>query len=135
MLQRLENTNAAPKTPRPVDVEVGRRIRMRRQALGMSQEKLGEVLGITFQQIQKYEKGTNRVGASRLAQIATTLNVSPAYFFPDAKEGEGPAPHPHTAILDRPDTIALLDAFAGLKADDRRRAIFIVAALGVALED
>ena len=135
MLQRLENTTPAPKTPRPVDVEVGRRIKMRRQALGMSQEKLGEALGITFQQIQKYEKGTNRVGASRLAVIATTLNVSPAYFFPDAKEGESPAPHPHTAILDRPDTIALLDAFAGLKADDRRRAIFIVAALGVALED
>ena len=135
MLQRLENTKPAQKIPRPVDVEVGRRIRSRRLALGMSQEKLGEALGITFQQIQKYEKGTNRVGASRLAQIATTLDVSPAYFFPDAKEGEGPAPHPHTAILDRPDTIALLDAFAGLKADDRRRAIFIVAALGVALED
>lgn len=132
MLQRIETT---PKTPRPVDIEVGRRIRTRRQALGMSQEKLGEALGITFQQIQKYEKGANRVGASRLAQIADALDVPPAFFFPETKAGKGPAPHPHIAILDRPDTIALLDAFAALKADDRRRAIFIVAALGVAMED
>ena len=134
MLQRIENSTSAPKNPRPVDVEVGRRIRMRRQALGMSQEKLGEALGITFQQIQKYEKGTNRVGASRLAAIATTLSVSPAYFFPDAKEGEGPAPHPHTAILDLPETIALLDAFAALNIADRRRAAAMLLALGASRE-
>ena len=58
------------KTPNPIDKHVGSRVRMRRIMLGMSQEKLGEALGLTFQQIQKYEKGTNRVGASRLQQIA-----------------------------------------------------------------
>ena len=63
------------KKPNPTDMHVGSRIRLRRNMLGMSQEKLGENLGITFQQIQKYEKGTNRVGASRLQAIATILGV------------------------------------------------------------
>ncbi|WP_107988501.1 helix-turn-helix domain-containing protein [Breoghania corrubedonensis] len=72
------------KAPNPVDVHVGSRIRLRRMMLGMSQEKLGEHLGITFQQIQKYEKGTNRVGASRLQHIATILNVPISFFFEDA---------------------------------------------------
>ncbi len=72
------------KTPNPIDVHVGSRIRLRRTMLGMSQEKLGESLGITFQQIQKYEKGTNRVGASRLQNIAGILNVPAAFFFEDA---------------------------------------------------
>ncbi|RUZ80700.1 XRE family transcriptional regulator, partial [Mesorhizobium sp. M7A.F.Ca.US.006.01.1.1] len=61
------------KKPNPIDIHVGSRIRLRRNMLGMSQEKLGENLGITFQQIQKYEKGTNRVGASRLQAIASIL--------------------------------------------------------------
>jgi transcriptional regulator with XRE-family HTH domain len=72
------------KRPNPTDVHVGSRIRMRRNMLGMSQEKLGENLGITFQQIQKYEKGTNRVGASRLQAIASILDVPVAFFFDDA---------------------------------------------------
>jgi len=71
------------KKPNPTDLHVGSRIRLRRNMLGMSQEKLGDNLGITFQQIQKYEKGTNRVGASRLQAIATVLNVPPAFFFED----------------------------------------------------
>jgi transcriptional regulator with XRE-family HTH domain len=71
------------KKPNPTDLHVGSRIRLRRNMLGMSQEKLGDNLGITFQQIQKYEKGTNRVGASRLQAIATILNVPPAFFFED----------------------------------------------------
>ncbi|MCX7304052.1 MAG: helix-turn-helix domain-containing protein [Hyphomicrobiales bacterium] len=71
------------KKPNPTDLHVGSRIRLRRNMLGMSQEKLGENLGITFQQIQKYEKGTNRVGASRLQAIATILGVPPAFFFED----------------------------------------------------
>ena len=71
------------KKPNPTDVHVGSRIRLRRNMLGMSQEKLGESLGITFQQIQKYEKGTNRVGASRLQAIATILGVPVAFFFED----------------------------------------------------
>jgi transcriptional regulator with XRE-family HTH domain len=72
------------KVPNPIDRHVGSRVRMRRILLGMSQEKLGDALGLTFQQIQKYEKGTNRIGASRLQQISTTLNVPPAFFFDGA---------------------------------------------------
>lgn len=71
------------KKPNPTDMHVGSRIRLRRNMLGMSQEKLGENLGITFQQIQKYEKGTNRVGASRLQAIANILGVPVAFFFED----------------------------------------------------
>ena len=79
------------KVPNPIDKHVGSRVRMRRVLLGMSQEKLGEALSLTFQQVQKYEKGTNRIGASRLQQISKTLNVPPAYFFdgaPSFDEGE-----------------------------------------------
>src|SRR6476646_12124434 len=79
------------KKPNPTDIHVGSRIRMRRNMLGMSQEKLGENLGITFQQIQKYEKGTNRVGASRLQAIASILGVPVAFFFEDAP-GQEAAP-------------------------------------------
>ncbi len=69
------------KVPNPIDRHVGSRVRMRRMLLRMSQEKLGEALGVTFQQIQKYEKGANRIGASRLQQIAAALNVPPSFFF------------------------------------------------------
>jgi len=68
-------------TPRPVDVHVGARLRQRRTLLGMSQEKLGEAVGLTFQQIQKYERGANRIGASRLYQLSNVLDVSVSYFF------------------------------------------------------
>ena len=77
------------KKPNPIDVHVGSRVRLRRNMLGMSQEKLGEALGITFQQIQKYEKGANRVGASRLQAIATVLNVPVSFFFEDAPGENG----------------------------------------------
>ncbi|ATO56822.1 helix-turn-helix domain-containing protein [Bartonella sp. 1-1C] len=69
------------KKPDPMDIYVGTRIRLRRNILGLTQEKLGEKLGITFQQIQKYEKGTNRVGASRLQAIAEIMDVPVSYFF------------------------------------------------------
>jgi transcriptional regulator with XRE-family HTH domain len=75
------------KRPNPIDIHVGSRARLRRTMLGMSQEKLGNALGITFQQIQKYEKGANRIGASRLQQIANVLNVPVAFFFEDAPSG------------------------------------------------
>lgn len=74
----------AKKAPNPIDKHVGSRVRMRRMMVGMSQEKLGEHLGITFQQIQKYEKGTNRIGASRLQQISLVLGVPVAFFFEGA---------------------------------------------------
>ena len=76
------------KIPNPIDRHVGSRVRMRRILLGMSQEKLGEALGLTFQQVQKYEKGTNRIGASRLQQISRTLDVPPAFFFEGAPSFE-----------------------------------------------
>ncbi|MCG5480132.1 helix-turn-helix domain-containing protein [Sinorhizobium alkalisoli] len=69
------------KDPNPIDVFVGSRVRMRRLMVGLSQEKLADGLGITFQQVQKYEKGTNRVGASRLQAIADILGVHPSFFF------------------------------------------------------
>ena len=77
------------KVPNPIDKHVGSRVRMRRVLLGMSQEKLGEALNLTFQQVQKYEKGTNRIGASRLQQISKTLNVPPADFFEGAPAFDG----------------------------------------------
>src|SRR6185437_5775644 len=77
------------KKPNPTDIYVGSRIRLRRNMLGMSQESLGEQLGITFQQIQKYEKGTNRVGASRLQAISSILNVPVSFFFEDFPNQEG----------------------------------------------
>lgn len=67
--------------PNPVDVHVGQRIRQRRTLLGMSQERLGEALNLTFQQVQKYERGANRVGSSRLFQLARVLDVPISYFF------------------------------------------------------
>jgi transcriptional regulator with XRE-family HTH domain len=76
------------EAPNPVDKYVGSRVRMRRVLLGMSQEKLGEALGLTFQQVQKYEKGTNRVSASRLQQISKTLKVPPAFFFEGVPTGD-----------------------------------------------
>jgi len=67
--------------PNPVDVHVGGRVRLRRTLLGMSQEKLGEAIGLTFQQIQKYERGTNRIGCSRLYDLSRVLDVPIEYFF------------------------------------------------------
>src|SRR6202521_1171939 len=71
----------AKKAPNPTDKHVGARVRMRRMMLSMSQEKLGDALDLTFQQVQKYEKGANRIGASRLQQIAHILQVPVSFFF------------------------------------------------------
>ena len=74
------------KKPNPIDIHVGSRVRLRRSMLGMSQEKLGDSLGITFQQVQKYEKAANRMGASRLQAIATILGVPVSFFFEGAPD-------------------------------------------------
>ena len=74
----------AGKKPNPVDQHVGSRVRLRRMLLGMSQERLGESMGLTFQQVQKYEKGVNRIGASRLFQISKILDVPVQFFFEEA---------------------------------------------------
>jgi transcriptional regulator with XRE-family HTH domain len=87
--ERQKKVMASKKQPNPIDIHVGSRVRLRRMMLSMSQEKLGESLGITFQQIQKYEKGTNRIGASRLQHIARVLQVPVSFFFEDAPGGSG----------------------------------------------
>src|SRR4030081_2494432 len=75
------------KTPKPIDKHVGSRMRMRRMMLGMSQEKLGGAFGLTFQQVQKYEKGVNRMGSSRLQQAADILEVAVPFFFEGSDGG------------------------------------------------
>lgn len=82
-----------PKTgkPNPIDVHVGSRVRLRRTLLGMSQEKLGEAIGLTFQQVQKYERGANRIGASRLFDLSRVLDVPVSFFFDDMSATEEPA--------------------------------------------
>ncbi len=79
---RAEEKNT--RRPNPMDIHVGSRVRLRRMLLGMSQEKLGDQLGLTFQQVQKYEKGINRIGASRLFDLSKTLGVPIDYFYEDA---------------------------------------------------
>ena len=126
------------KKPNPIDVHVGSRVRLRRTMLGMSQEKLGEALGITFQQIQKYEKGSNRIGASRLQQIARVLQVPVAFFFEDAPDGGGAAagfaeaqsPNYVTDFLSTSEGLALNRAFVRISdAKVRKRIIDLVEAV------
>lgn len=82
-LRRSSRGRTPSGRPNPVDVHVGGRVRLRRTLLGMSQEKLGEALGLTFQQVQKYERGANRIGASRLWDLSRVLDVPMSYFFED----------------------------------------------------
>src|SRR5579884_1124067 len=77
--------------PNPIDVHVGSRIRLRRNMLALSQEKLGEAIGLTFQQVQKYERGANRVGASRLHELSRVLDVPVSFFFDDTDPVRAPA--------------------------------------------
>lgn len=129
---------ANKKQPNPIDIHVGSRVRLRRMMLGMSQEKLGESLGITFQQIQKYEKGTNRIGASRLQHIATVLSVPVSFFFEDAPgtpaEAAGLAEsrpaHYVVDFLSSSEGIQLNKAFVRIKDTKlRRRVIDLVKAM------
>jgi transcriptional regulator with XRE-family HTH domain len=76
-----------PANPNPIDIHVGRRLRLRRTLLGMSQERLGELLGLTFQQVQKYERGANRIGSSRLFELGQILDVPVSFFFDDLDSG------------------------------------------------
>lgn len=131
------------KKPNPVDIHVGSRVRLRRTMLGMSQEKLGEQLGITFQQIQKYEKGSNRIGASRLQRISEVLNVPVSFFFEDVPggvAGAGGLSEPSGSdyvvdFLSTADGLQLNRAFVKI-ADPkvRRRIIDLVRTLGDAAE-
>src|SRR5216684_6660401 len=119
------------KAPNPVDKYVGSRVRMRRIMLGMSQEKLGDALGLTFQPVQKYEKGTNRVGASRLQQISHILQVPVAFFFEGAPnlhgstEGMKDAPSPAyvSEFLATSEGLSLTKSFMKIKEPKLRRRI------------
>ena len=121
----------AKKAPNPIDKHVGSRVRMRRMMLSMSQEKLGGALGLTFQQVQKYEKGTNRIGASRLQQISHILQVPVAFFFEGAPTfhphgdvaGEAPSPSYVSDFLATSDGLALTKAFMAIKEPKLRRRI------------
>ncbi|MBA4210126.1 MAG: transcriptional regulator [Parvibaculum sp.] len=122
------------KSPNPVDVHVGARVRMRRMLIGMSQEKLGEALGLTFQQVQKYEKGSNRIGASRLHQIGTVLGVPIDFFFEglDREEPTDGAAHAHfdTELLSSAEGIQLNSAFFAISDPLlRKRILDLVKAL------
>ena len=123
------------KLPNPVDRHVGSRVRMRRIMLGMSQEKLGEALGLTFQQVQKYEKGTNRISASRLQHISHILQVPVPFFFEGAphqpgqpRGAGGPASPAYVSeFLSSTDGLALVKAFTKIKeAKLRRRVVQLV---------
>lgn len=119
------------KTPNPVDKYVGSRVRMRRIMLGLSQEKLGDALGLTFQQIQKYEKGTNRIGASRLHQIADILQVPVSFMFEGGPAsstgvdgmGEAPSPAYVSDFLATSEGLALTRAFTKITDAKLRRSI------------
>jgi transcriptional regulator with XRE-family HTH domain len=121
----------AKKTPNPIDKHVGSRVRMRRMMLSMSQEKLGDALGLTFQQVQKYEKGTNRIGASRLQQISNILQVPVAFFFEGAPNVQGhgdgmkdaPSPAYVSDFLATSEGLALTRAFTRIKEAKLRRRI------------
>ena len=127
--------------PNPVDIHVGSRVRLRRTLLGMSQEKLGAALGLTFQQVQKYERGTNRIGSSRLYQLSRILDVPVSFFFDDmpgemthrqAGLGEG-----HEATFDQEDlskreTLELVRAYYRIQQPSVRKRVFeLVKSLGV----
>jgi transcriptional regulator with XRE-family HTH domain len=119
------------KAPNPIDKHVGSRVRMRRMMLGMSQEKLGDSLGLTFQQVQKYEKGSNRIGASRLQQISLILQVPVSFFFEGAPPppgnpqgfGEAPSPGYVTDVLSTQDGLTLVKAFSRIENVKLRRRI------------
>jgi transcriptional regulator with XRE-family HTH domain len=131
----LPEIRMVKKVPNPIDKHVGSRVRMRRMMLGMSQEKLGDSLGLTFQQVQKYEKGSNRIGASRLQQISLILQVPVSFFFegapsPDGSPsgfGEAASPAYVTDFLATTDGLALVKAFMRIpNAKLRRRVVDLV---------
>ena len=128
-----------PGTPHPVDVHVGSRVRLRRTMLGMSQEKLGEAVGLTFQQIQKYERGANRIGCSRIYQFSSILDVPVAFFFQDMPSDAMPAnmkkasaggmgDHDQDALDDDPlarqETLELVRAYYRIQDEKVRKRLY-----------
>jgi transcriptional regulator with XRE-family HTH domain len=132
----------ADGAPNPIDVHVGGRIRLRRTLLGISQEKLGEALDLTFQQVQKYERGANRVGASRLFDLSRILDVPVGFFYDDMAEGvaecspariDAAAVIPEAAIdpMAKRETLELVRAYYDIADPQvRRRVLDLARALG-----
>jgi transcriptional regulator with XRE-family HTH domain len=129
--------------PNPIDIHVGSRVRLRRNMLGLSQEKLGEAIGLTFQQVQKYERGANRIGASRLHDLSRVLDVPVSFFFDDmdpvrapaipAGFAEPPQEAFETDLLRKRETIELVSAYYRIEDPTVRRRLFELAkALAVA---
>lgn len=128
------NSQHAPRSPNPVDIHVGTRVRLRRQLLKMSQEKLGDQLGVTFQQVQKYERGTNRVGASRLWRMAQVLDVPIGFFYDGLGEDGGSsefAENDQTPIvydfINSTDGVSLAMAVSKIKSKAVRRQVLELA--------
>jgi transcriptional regulator with XRE-family HTH domain len=120
--------------PNPVDVHVGSRVRLRRTLLGMSQEKLGDAIGLTFQQVQKYERGANRIGASRLYDLARVLDVPVAYFFEELSDGSaagGTGEHATEPFQSNPmmkrETLELVRAYLRISDPQIKRRLFELA--------
>ncbi|HET7594600.1 MAG TPA: helix-turn-helix domain-containing protein [Stellaceae bacterium] len=122
--------------PNPIDVHVGTRVRLRRTLLGMSQEKLGDALGLTFQQVQKYERGANRIGASRLYDLSRVLDVPVSFFFDDIKAETVEAAHAEPGLREstdggyepdpmmRRETLELVRAYYRIPDTQIRRRLF-----------
>ena len=133
-------TDSSTKEPQAVDRHVGSRVRMQRLLSGMSQEKLGEACGITFQQIQKYEKGMNRMGASRLHQIARILQVPVEFFYEGSPSGSEPGrvtvgekgARSITEFVATSEGLELVKAFMAVKDQNvRRRIVDLTKAVGL----
>lgn len=129
-MQVEQNQSAQSRGPNPVDIHVGSRIRLRRQLLRMSQEKLGDELGVTFQQVQKYERGANRVGASRLYRLSRVLEVPVQFFFEGLSETApdlGMADNDQTPIvydfIQSSDGVSLAESFSRIKDSKVRRRV------------
>ncbi len=139
-MARRKRWTIAERGPRPVDVHVGGRVRLRRTMLGMSQEKLGAAISLTFQQVQKYERGTNRIGASRLHELSTVLDVPVSFFFDDmppevagertgrpAGMAEAKGAVYEADTLAKRETLELVRAYYRIKNDKVRKRIFELA--------
>ncbi len=115
------------KSTGSIDKEIGSRVRMRRVSIGMSQEKLGDMLGLTFQQVQKYEKGMNRISVARLVDIAKILGVDIHFFFnglqPEPGFAEGGAPAYVADMMSTPEGLQLVRNFTGIKNPKVRKSI------------
>ena len=127
-----------PGVPNPIDIHVGGRVRLRRTILGMSQERLGEMIGLTFQQVQKYERGTNRIGASRLFDLSRVLNVPIQFFYDDMPpETAGQSPRLRAGLVEEPsepyvdadpmkrrETLEMIRAYYKIRNAEVRRKVF-----------